>query len=152
MYLLIPLIGNPFDIRTIELTEEKVALKVRMRASQALSPEAQSEKKSIKVKDLLQSGADAKMWPHLITTFVCLHPALIYNLFGPTIIRSFGFDALRSNALASVGQWCNLVLLVSMGFVADWWGHRGALTMITTFITFIMVVSTSAELTINDDS
>jgi hypothetical protein len=42
----------------------------------------------------------------------------VYVLFAPTIIRSFGFSALRSNALASVGSWLSMICVIGSGYFA----------------------------------
>jgi hypothetical protein len=58
------------------------------------------------------------MWPHLFISIMINNASGVYVLFAPSIVRSFGFEALRSNALASVGSWLSFVLVIGSGYLA----------------------------------
>ena len=61
---------------------------------------------------------DLTVWPHLFISIMINNASGVYVLFAPSIVRSFGFEALRSNALASVGSWISLVMVIASGYVA----------------------------------
>lgn len=85
--------------------------------------------------------SDPKLWPHLFIALFTFNAGIVYALYGPTIITSFGFEPLRSNALSSVGQWISLILVIGGGYIADWWGRRGILVCLYLTCTFVTVVS-----------
>lgn len=61
---------------------------------------------------------DPKLWPHLFIALFTFNAGIVYALYGPTIITSFGYEPLRANALSSVGQWLSLILVIGGGFLA----------------------------------
>lgn len=38
--------------------------------------------------------------------------------YAPTLVNSFGYERLRSNAMVSIGQWIQLVLNITWGIAA----------------------------------
>ena len=54
------------------------------------------------------------MWIHFLITLCNNGPQRAFDTYAPTIVRSFGFPALTSNALASVGLFIQIP--VSFGF------------------------------------
>lgn len=64
------------------------------------------------------------MWPHLFISIMINNAAGVYVLFAPSIITSFGFEALRANALASVGSWLSMICVIGSGFLAYVEHHR----------------------------
>jgi hypothetical protein len=96
--------------------EEQAILRGRMELSQGT--EDANNKKKVTLKDIWFTVRDAKMWPHLFISIMINNAAGIYVLFAPTIVGSFGFDVLRANALASVGSWLSMLLVIASGFIA----------------------------------
>lgn len=49
-----------------------------------------------------------------------MHPFIICQVFdfqtNPTLIKGFGFDTIKANALSSVGRWISLILMITYGF------------------------------------
>lgn len=60
------------------------------------------------------------LWVHVFITLLSNGPFRGFDTYGPTIIRSFGFPGLTSNALASVG----LFIQVPVSFVFSWISDR----------------------------
>jgi hypothetical protein len=50
--------------------------------------------------------------------------------YAPSLVVSFGFDRLKSNAMTSVGAWCLLVTNIIWGTVADRLRLRGAMVFL----------------------
>lgn len=56
------------------------------------------------------------MWVHVIITLTNNGPQRAFDTYAPSIVSGFGFGALRSNAMASVG----LFLQVPMSWAFSW--------------------------------
>ncbi|KAL2201700.1 MFS general substrate transporter [Sarocladium strictum] len=52
-----------------------------------------------------------------------------FDTYGPTIIRSFGFPSLSSNALAAVGIFLQIPVLYAFSWVSDTYDKRGETVM-----------------------
>lgn len=60
------------------------------------------------------------LWVHVAITLGNNGPFRGFDTYGPTIIRSFGYPGLSSNALAAVG----LFLQIPMSYVFSWVSDR----------------------------
>ncbi|RYP84720.1 hypothetical protein DL770_005172 [Monosporascus sp. CRB-9-2] len=91
---------------------------------------------NIPLKVVLKTLASKKLWLHALITLCGAIPAASLAIYGPSIIGSFGYDALSSNALFSVGDWIALCLVLGVGYVAysDRTHRRGIITLIGTVI------------------
>lgn len=67
--------------------------------------------------DLLQL-ANWRLYPHVIFTIAGLAPSSTMWSYAPTLVNSFGYARLRSNALVSIGQWIQLIINIAWGFTA----------------------------------
>jgi hypothetical protein len=54
----------------------------------------------------------------VILTIAGLSPASTLSSYAPTLVTSYGFDRLKSNAMVSIGAWILLVTNVAWGFAA----------------------------------
>ncbi|KAH0842970.1 alternative sulfate transporter [Fonsecaea pedrosoi] len=66
-----------------------------------------------------------RMWVHVIITLANNGPQRAFDTYAPTIVRSFGFAALSSNALASVGLFLQIPVSFSFSYVSDHFSRRG---------------------------
>ncbi|RYP45567.1 hypothetical protein DL768_008116 [Monosporascus sp. mg162] len=82
---------------------------------------------NIPLRVVFKTLANKKLWLHALITLCGAIPAASLAIYGPSIIGSFGYDALSSNALFSVGDWIALSLVLGLGYVA-----RGIITLIGT--------------------
>jgi len=62
--------------------------------------------------------ADWRIYPHLILTICALSPSSVLWSYAPTLVASFGYPRLKSNALVSVGGWLLLLINVFWGWAA----------------------------------
>jgi MFS-type transporter involved in bile tolerance (Atg22 family) len=46
------------------------------------------------------------------------------------MIKSFGFGAVRANALASVPVYCGMIWILILSYLADKVGHRGPFVLV----------------------
>lgn len=56
---------------------------------------------------------------HVLITLGNNGPFRGFDTYGPTIIRSFGFETLQSNALASVGLFLQIPVSFAFSYVSD---------------------------------
>ncbi|KLJ11948.1 hypothetical protein EMPG_09637 [Blastomyces silverae] len=80
---------------------------------------------SISLKQLKGAVSNWKMYPHLFVTISGLAPIYVFGAYAPTLVASFGFERLVSNALVTIGLWAQLFLVVLWGYVGDKTGRRG---------------------------
>lgn len=59
-----------------------------------------------------------RLIPHIILTVAGLAPSSTMMSYAPTIVNSFGFERLKSNALVSIGAWMLLITNISWGVLA----------------------------------
>ncbi|KAM0216343.1 hypothetical protein ACHAQI_002762 [Fusarium lateritium] len=50
-----------------------------------------------------------KLIPHVLLTITALAPATTMSSYSPSLVRSFGYERLKSNALVSIGSWAFVV-------------------------------------------
>jgi hypothetical protein len=60
-----------------------------------------------------------RMWIHFLITLCNNGPQRAFDTYAPTIVRSFGFAALSSNALASVGLFLQIPVSFAFSWVSD---------------------------------
>lgn len=61
------------------------------------------------VKDVLRTFVNYRLWLHVAVTMLsaaAMHGMIVYT---PAMIKTFGFDRIQSNALASVGYFGSVV-------------------------------------------
>ncbi|KAM0786791.1 hypothetical protein ACM66B_002225 [Microbotryomycetes sp. NB124-2] len=85
---------------------------------------AQSATK-IALADILATVTNPRLWAHMLITMTLIVPVSALGLYLPRLIRSFGFDTLKANALSSVGGWIGIVTLLSFGYISDKSRKRG---------------------------
>ncbi|KKZ61257.1 hypothetical protein EMCG_04130 [[Emmonsia] crescens] len=81
--------------------------------------------KSISFEQLKGALTNWKMYPHLLLTIAGLAPINVFGAYAPTLVATFGFERLLSNALVTIGLWAQLILIVIWGYVGDKTGRRG---------------------------
>ena len=62
--------------------------------------------------------ANGKLWLHALITLCGAVPLSSFAGYGPILVNSFGYGALVSNALYSVGDWIALMLVIAAGYIA----------------------------------
>lgn len=55
-------------------------------------------------------------YPHVIAAISLISTTAAMGQYLPTLIKGFGFDTIKANALSSVGGWISLVLMITYGF------------------------------------
>ncbi|KAL2211264.1 alternative sulfate transporter [Sarocladium strictum] len=78
---------------------------------------------------------------HLIVTICCLCSQTSLFTYAPSIVASYDYGRLKSNAMVSIGYWILILTTVSWGWIADKWGRRGPMVLIGVGIGWVLVVA-----------
>lgn len=70
-----------------------------------------------------------RLWVHVLITLSNNGPQRAFDTYSPSIVNSFGFAALTSNALASVGLFLQIPVSFSLSYVSDHFNKRGETVM-----------------------
>ncbi|KAF4457742.1 hypothetical protein F53441_366 [Fusarium austroafricanum] len=71
-----------------------------------------------------------KLIPHILLTISALAPATTMGSYSPSLVKSFGYERLKSNALVSIGSWALIVTNLIWGYLGDELQMRGPLVAI----------------------
>ncbi|KAH7123010.1 alternative sulfate transporter [Dactylonectria macrodidyma] len=66
-----------------------------------------------------------RLWTHFLITLCNNGPQRAFDTYSPSIVRSFGFGALKSNAMASVGLFLQIPTSYAFSWVSDRYNKRG---------------------------
>ncbi|EEU44840.1 uncharacterized protein NECHADRAFT_96352 [Fusarium vanettenii 77-13-4] len=81
-----------------------------------------------------------RLIPHVILTIAGLAPATTMGSYSPTLVRSFGYERLTSNALVSIGGWILIISNLLWGYLGDKLRMRGPLVTLGIFIFWAFVI------------
>ncbi|EJD52883.1 alternative sulfate transporter [Auricularia subglabra TFB-10046 SS5] len=87
--------------------------------------------------------------PHVMISLLNHGPWVAFGNYAPTIINSFGFARLRSNALASVGPWAHIPIAIILSWVSDHFQLRAATTTVAMTINWAFMIA-NQQLTYSD--
>ncbi|KZV92862.1 MFS general substrate transporter [Exidia glandulosa HHB12029] len=91
-------------------------------------------------KDLVSALSNWKLYPHVMITLCNNGPLTAFNTYTPTIINTFGFDRLRSNALASVGPWTLIPIAILLSWLSDQFQLRAAMTTLALTVNWVFMI------------
>ncbi|KAK3393538.1 alternative sulfate transporter [Podospora didyma] len=87
----------------------------------------QHTRQTVSGKELKTALTNWKLIPHLLLAILGLPASSTMFAYAPTLVISFGYDRLTSNAMVSIGCWILLVTNISWGMIADKTGRRGVM-------------------------
>ena len=90
-----------------------------------------SQNNHIPLKVVWNTLTDVYKWPHFIATacvFSTWNPLTTYT---PSIIMSLGFSRIESNALAAIGSFLTLPVVIFFAWLSDKTNKRGLTVMIS---------------------
>ncbi|OAA41209.1 Major facilitator superfamily domain, general substrate transporter [Beauveria brongniartii RCEF 3172] len=76
---------------------------------------------------------DWRIWIHFLITLCNNGPQRAFDTYAPSIVTSFGFTGLSSNALAAVGLFLQVPLSFTFSWFSDKFNRRGETVMIGLF-------------------
>lgn len=65
----------------------------------------------ISVTDILNTLTLPRLWVHVTISMIYMSAFVGLSMYAPSMFKSFGFDRIRANELASVGPYCALFLI-----------------------------------------
>ncbi|KAF2100223.1 alternative sulfate transporter [Rhizodiscina lignyota] len=104
-------------------------------------PTKEYSAKNITGSEIKRTLSNWRLLPHVLFTILGLAPSSTMWSYAPSIVNTFGYERLRSNALVSVGQWIQLVLNVTWGIVADRIGQRGPLVFLGMLLWWVFALA-----------
>lgn len=92
-----------------------------------LHDDASKERKHTKIslRELGHILSNWRIYPHVLISMCGIAPATTLSSYAPTLVKSFGYGRLQSNALVSVGSWIQIPLSLLSGYLADKTARRG---------------------------
>ncbi|KAK4052702.1 hypothetical protein OIV83_001989 [Microbotryomycetes sp. JL201] len=115
---------SPLFFRRLSLFTERERHILAARVVRDDQEKAKSAQK-ISVADVVATITNPRIWAHMLITMTVITPVSALGLYLPRLIKSFGFDTLRANALSSVGGWIGIIALLSFGYLSDRTRKRG---------------------------
>ncbi|KAH6662909.1 alternative sulfate transporter [Plectosphaerella plurivora] len=100
--------------------------------------------KNVKWSELKSAITNWRLIPHVCFTFLGLASASAFGSYAPSLVVSFGYGKLESNALVSIGYWALIFFNLLTGWIADRIGVRGPIVSITFFIGMIFSIANRA--------
>ncbi|KAK0624536.1 major facilitator superfamily domain-containing protein [Bombardia bombarda] len=83
------------------------------------------KKRRIGLGAFKKAFSDWRLWIHFLITLANNGPQRAFDTYSPSIITSFGFPSLTSNALASVGLFLQIPVSFCFSYVSDSLNLRG---------------------------
>ncbi|EJD52882.1 alternative sulfate transporter [Auricularia subglabra TFB-10046 SS5] len=91
-------------------------------------------------RELRSALSNWKLYPHVMITMLNNGPLTAFNAYSPTIINSFGFARLKSNAMASVGPWVLIPIAVLLSWFSDHFQLRAATTTLALTVNWVFMI------------
>ncbi|KAH7152046.1 major facilitator superfamily domain-containing protein [Dactylonectria estremocensis] len=110
--------ANPVSLLGLRLFNDREA-KILTKRILANDPSKVNVKVHISRKEMKNVFTNWKLIPHIILTIACIAPAGTMGSYAPTLVASFGYERLKSNALVSIGYWILMVVNIAWGTIAD---------------------------------
>ncbi|KAL4999796.1 major facilitator superfamily domain-containing protein [Aspergillus recurvatus] len=82
-------------------------------------------------RDIWNTVRRPRIIQHFFITLVAMSGFQGLTQYTPSIIKSFGFSAVRANALASVPVYCGMLWVLVLSYLSDRTGHRGPFVLIS---------------------
>jgi predicted MFS family arabinose efflux permease len=105
-----------FTDREIHILQSRVLLDDPMKGK---------KKKKIGLGAFRKAFGNWRLWIHFLITLINNGPQRGFDTYGPTIVKSFGFEGLQANALASVGLFIQIPVSWGFSYVSDHFNKRG---------------------------
>ncbi|KAF5606112.1 nicotinamide mononucleotide permease [Fusarium pseudocircinatum] len=82
-----------------------------------------------------------RLIPHVLLTISALAPATTMSSYSPSLVKSFGYERLKSNALVSIGSWALVVTNLLWGYLGDKLQMRGPLVAFGIFMFWAFTIA-----------
>lgn len=79
----------------------------------------------IAAKDVARTTRNPRILVHTLITLTSTIPVNAIGTYGPSVIKSFGYSTVKANAMASVGAFVAVVMVLVLGRLCDATGKKG---------------------------
>ncbi|CAJ2504093.1 Uu.00g114870.m01.CDS01 [Anthostomella pinea] len=79
--------------------------------------------------DVWETVKNPRIMLHILITTTATIPVNAINTYGPSVIKSLGYSTVRANAMASVGSFIAVVVVLILGWLCDKTGRRGPMLL-----------------------
>ncbi|KUI63014.1 hypothetical protein VP1G_10132 [Cytospora mali] len=79
----------------------------------------------IRAHDVGKTVSNPRIVLHMLITLTAIIPVTAINTYGPSVIKSFGYTKVHANAMASVGSFIAVVVVLMLGWLCDKTGRKG---------------------------
>ncbi|KAK6066835.1 alternative sulfate transporter [Seiridium cupressi] len=79
--------------------------------------------------DIWSTVKNPRILAHVLITLTATVSVNAINTYGPSVIKSLGYGTVRANAMASVGSFIAVVMVVILGWLCDFTGKRGPMVL-----------------------
>lgn len=73
--------------------------------------------RALRKDEILGALGNWRNWPHVLHGISMIATTVAISQYLPLLIKGFGFDTIKANALASVGYWLSLCTLLGFGYI-----------------------------------
>lgn len=85
----------------------------------------------ISARDVGRTCLNPRIIMHMVITLTATIPVNAINTYGPSVIKSIGYTTVRANAMASVGSFIAIVIVLVLGWACDKTGRKGPFVLFT---------------------
>lgn len=82
-------------------------------------PAKVANKLHISGRDVWATVRNPRILMHIIISITATIPVNAINTYGPSVIKSLGYDTVRANAMSSVGHFIAVIVVVTLGWLCD---------------------------------
>ncbi|KAK1770208.1 major facilitator superfamily domain-containing protein [Phialemonium atrogriseum] len=125
--------SKPVSLVGIRLFSERESYILTSRVL-ADDPQKEHAKSYVTPAELKHTLTNWRLIPHVIATICGLAPISTMMSYAPTLVHSFGYERLKSNAMASIGAFILIIITVAWGHIGDKLRLRGPLVALGLFI------------------
>lgn len=83
------------------------------------------KKKKIGRSAFKKAFSNWRLWAHVFITLSNNGPQRAFDTYAPSIVRGFGYEALKSNAMAAVGLFLQIPTSFAFSYYSDHFNRRG---------------------------
>ncbi|KAL2132613.1 hypothetical protein VTI74DRAFT_3603 [Chaetomium olivicolor] len=125
--------GKPVSILGIRYFSEREAQILQQRVLRD-DPTKFQPHRNVSWAEIKATFTNWRLLPHFFMTLLGIAPAHTMGVYAPSLVVSFGFDRLKSNAMLSIGSWVLIVTNLAWGHIADKTRLRGLMVFLGVLI------------------
>ncbi|KAK4193244.1 hypothetical protein QBC35DRAFT_100222 [Podospora australis] len=121
--------GHPVSIFGWRYFSEREAQILKLRVLRD-DPTKNQARQTVSMSEVKATFTNWRILSHFLCTVLGMAPAHAMGAYAPSLVVSFGFGRLESNAMLTIGSWILLVLNILWGWLADKYQKRGLMVFL----------------------